>query len=81
MSVLLLDASGTVRDCVDVSLESQELGPVQVAQAFQEIARELAGVAAVSLDLEQDPDLQACRQIRAADPHVPLIVLFDEKSV
>jgi diguanylate cyclase (GGDEF)-like protein len=79
MSVLLLDTSGTVRDCV-VSLESQELGPVQVAQALQEIARELAGVAAVILDLEQDPDLQACRQIRAAHPHVPLIVLFDEKS-
>jgi diguanylate cyclase (GGDEF)-like protein len=80
MSVLLLDISGTVRDCVDVSLESRELGPVQIARVLQEITGQLAGVAAVILDLDQDTDLQACRQIRAAHPHVPLIVLFDEKS-
>jgi hypothetical protein len=69
MSVLLLDTSGTVRDCVDVSLESRELGPVQIARVLQEITGQLAGVAAVILDLEQDTDLQACRQIRAAHPH------------
>ena len=80
MSVLLLDTSGTVRDCVDMSLASQNLGPVRVARAFKEITRELAGAAAVILDLEQDSDLQACRQIRAAHARVPLIVLFDEKS-
>jgi len=80
MSVLLLDTSGTVRDCVDVSLESHNLGPVHVARAFQELTSELAGAAAVILDLEQDSDLQVCRQVRAANPLVPLIVLFDEKS-
>jgi diguanylate cyclase (GGDEF)-like protein len=80
MSVLLLDTSGTVRDCVDVSLKSQDLGPVQVVGAVKEIIVRLAGAAAVILDLEQDYDLQACRKIRAANPHVPLIVLFDEKS-
>jgi diguanylate cyclase (GGDEF)-like protein len=80
MSVLLLDLSGPVRDCVDVSLESQGLGPVYAARTFREITRELAGAAAVILDLEQDSDLQACRQIRAANPRVPLIVLFDKQS-
>jgi diguanylate cyclase (GGDEF)-like protein len=80
MSVLLLDTSGTVRDCVDVSLKSQDLGPVQVVRAVKEITARLAGAAAVILDLEQDSDLQACRKIRAANPDVPLIVLFDEKS-
>lgn len=80
MSILLLDTSGIVRDCVDVSLESQEFGPVHVARSVKEITGELGGAAAVILDLEQDPDLQACRQIRAAHAAVPLIVLFDEKS-
>jgi diguanylate cyclase (GGDEF)-like protein len=80
MSVLLLDTSGTVRDCVDVSLKSQDLGPVQVVGAVKEIIARLAGAAAVIVDLEQDSDLQACRAIRAANSHVPLIVLFDEKS-
>ena len=80
MSVLLLDLSGTVRDCVDVSLAPQDLGPIRVARAFKDITRELAGAAAVLLDLEQDSNLQACRQVRAANPLVPLIVLFDEKS-
>lgn len=80
MSVLLLDTTGRVRDCVDVSLESQDLGPVHVARAIQEITGELAGASAVILDLEQDGDLQSCRQIRTANATVPLIVLFDEKS-
>jgi hypothetical protein len=72
MSVLLIDTSGTVRDCVDLSLESHELGPVYVARSFHEIACQVAGVAAVILDLKQDSDLQAFRQIRAAHPQVPL---------
>ncbi len=80
MPVLLLDTSGTVRDCVDLSLESQGLGPVHAARTIKEITGALAGAAAVVLDLEQDSDLQACRQIRSADPRVPLIVLFDEQS-
>ena len=79
MPVLLLDTSGTVRDCVDLSLESQGLGPVHAARVIQEMTGELAGASAVVLDLEQDSDLQACRQIRAANPLVPLIVLFDEQ--
>jgi diguanylate cyclase (GGDEF)-like protein len=80
MPVLLLDTSGTVRDCVDLSLESQGLGPVHAARTIKEITGALAGASAVVLDLEQDSDLQACRQIRAANPLVPLIVLFDEQS-
>jgi diguanylate cyclase (GGDEF)-like protein len=80
MPVLLLDTSGTVRDCVDLSLESQGLGPVHAARTIKEITGALAGASAVILDLEQDSDLQACRQIRAANPLVPLIVLFDEQS-
>jgi DNA-binding response OmpR family regulator len=55
-----------------LSLESQELGPVYVARSFREIACQLAGVAAVILDLKQDSGLQACRQIRTAHPQVPL---------
>src|SRR5579863_10166445 len=80
MSVLLLDTSGTVRDCVDVSLASQGLGPAHVARSVEEVIAELAGASAVILDLEQDSDLEACHQIRTAHPQVPLIVLFDEKS-
>ena len=80
MSILLLDLSGTVRDCVDASLESQGFGPVYAARTVKEITDELAGAAAVILDREQDSDSRACRRIRAANPRVPLIVLFDEKS-
>jgi diguanylate cyclase (GGDEF)-like protein len=80
MSVLLLDTSGTVRDCVNVSLESQDLGPVHASRTLKEITGELAGALAVILDLEQDPDLKVCRQIRSANPSVPLIVLFDDSS-
>jgi len=80
MSVLLLDISGTVRDCVHVSLEAQEVGPVHAAGSIEDLIGRIAGASAVIVDLSQDPDLQACRSIRAADPLIPLIVLFDEKS-
>lgn len=80
MSILLLDTSGIVRNCVAEALQSQDLGEVRVGRAVKEITGELAGASAVILDLEQDSDLQACRQVRAAHALVPLIVLFDEKS-
>jgi len=80
MSVLLLDISGTVRDCVHVSLEAREVGPVHAAGSIEDLIGRIAGASAVIVDLSQDPDLQACRRIRAADLLVPLIVLFDEKS-
>lgn len=80
MSVLLLDVSGTVRDCVHLSLESQNLGPLYAAGSLEELTGGLAGASAVILDLSEDPGLQACRRIRAVDPVLPMIVLFDEKS-
>jgi len=80
MSVLLLDVSGTVRDCVHLSLESQDLGPVHVAGSIEDLTGRLTDASAVILDLSEDPGLEACRRIRAVDPLVPLIVLFDESS-
>jgi diguanylate cyclase (GGDEF)-like protein len=80
MSILLLDASGTVRNCVYASLESQKLGPLYTARSIAELIGNLSGASAVMLDLAEDLGFDACRRVRALNPRVPLIVLFDEES-
>jgi diguanylate cyclase (GGDEF)-like protein len=87
MSILVLDRSGTAQGCVLAQLHLEEFGPVRFAGSIAEILGEVTNgqtqelfADAVILDLAEDPELLACRQIRAASAAVWLLVLFDERS-
>lgn len=83
MSVLVLQGNGAARDYLISSLETHGFQPVRTLSRLSGLAAELAGgtgLIAILVDLELDEDLTACKQIRAADPDIPLLVLFDEES-
>ena len=72
MSCLVLDCKGTVRDHVLAPLQLEDFGPVRLAGSVAELVSELAGAQAhrpgpdaVIVDLPEDPDLRACKTIRA----------------
>jgi diguanylate cyclase (GGDEF)-like protein len=81
MSVLVLQHNGAARDHLISSLES--LGFCPSVAAATEVALQVAGgssVAAVIVDLTTDVFLTACKQVRAVDKTIPLVVLFDDES-
>jgi diguanylate cyclase (GGDEF)-like protein len=83
MSVLVLQGNGAARDHLISSLETHGFQPVRTLSKPSGLAAELAeckGLSAILVDLALDEDLTACKQIRVADPDIPLLVLFDEKS-
>jgi len=83
MSVLVLQGSSTSRDCLISSLKAHGFQPVQTVSAVSALTQALAdrkGLSAILVDLTLDEDLLACQAIRAADPTIPLLVLFNESS-
>ena len=83
MSVLVLQGNGAERDHLISSLETHGFQPVHTVSAVSGLAAALADredLSAILVDLALDEDLTACQQIRAADPSIPLLVLFDECS-
>src|SRR5579864_186000 len=83
MSVLVLQDIGAERDQVVSSLKTNGFLPVRTLSRISDLAAELAeqsGLTAILVDLALDADLTACQQIRAADPTLPLLVLFDDDS-
>jgi len=83
MSVLVLQGNGAERDHLISSLEMHGFQPVRTVSAVSGLASELAdreGLSAILVDLALDQDLTACQQIRATDPTIPLLVIFDECS-
>ena len=83
MSVLVLQGNGAERDQLISSLETHGFQPVRTLTTAAGLDAELAnreGLAAILVDLALDEDLTACQQIRATDPTIPLLVLFDDDS-
>ena len=83
MSVLVLQGNGAARDHLISSLETHGFKPVRTVSAVSGLAKALAnreGLSAILVDLALDEDLTACQQIRATDPTIPLLVIFDERS-
>ncbi len=81
MSVLVLQDDGAARDHLMSSLESLGFHPTVATAA--EVARQLTGgskVAAVIVDLTTDIFLTTCKQVRALNKAIPLVVLFDDES-
>jgi diguanylate cyclase (GGDEF)-like protein len=81
MSVLVLQHNGAARDHLISSLES--LGFCPSVAAATEVAPQVAAgssVAAVIVDLTTDVFLTTCKQVRAVDKTIPLVVLFDDES-
>jgi len=83
MSVLVLQGNGAARDHLISSLEAHGFHPVRTLSTVAGLSAELAnreGLAAILVDLALDDELTACQQIRATDPSIPLLVLFDDDS-
>ena len=83
MSVLVLQGNGAERDQLISSLETHGFQPVHTLSTAAGLDAELAnreGLAAILVDLALDEDLTACQHIRATDPSIPLLVLFDDDS-
>ena len=81
MSVLVLQDNGAARDHLISSLES--LGFCPSVAAATEVAPQVIGgsnVGAVIVDLTTDVFLTTCKQVRAVNKTIPLVVLFDEDS-
>jgi len=82
MSVLVLQGNGAARDHLISSLETHGFQPVRTLSAVSGLAAAMdcEGLSAILVDLALDEGLAACGQIRAIDPSIPLLVLFDELS-
>ncbi len=83
MSVLVLQGNGAARDHLVSSLAAHGFQPVRTVSTVSSLAPELEkrdGLSAILVDLGLDGELKACEQIRATDPTIPLLVLFDESS-
>jgi len=81
MSVLVLQDNGAAHDHLISSLESLGFHPTVTTAV--EVARQVAGgsnVAAVIVDLTIDFFLTTCKQVRATNKGIPLVVLFDDES-
>jgi diguanylate cyclase (GGDEF)-like protein len=81
MSVLVLQDNGAAHDHLISSLESLGFHPTVTTAV--EVARQVAGganVAAVIVDLTTDVLLTTCKQVRAINKAIPLVVLFDDES-